>query len=324
MNENNNSNTDTTIVTTQEQALQPSHLNQSMVQAQSTELALIKQKAQLLIESGMLPEAFKKWQQVAVVMIRGRELDVPDLTALQHIFVVHGNTDIDGQLTLALLERSGLMEDFQIIERTAEKCSLLVKRVGRKPMIFTCTRADAAGLKMKEKDQWMSLVDTFQWKAQPANKLFLFTAKAMSRALFADVRNGMAGNKAAALVLHDEYFEAVEPEEVVAVADAPLSVSVSEPSGEPIVRGVYPDSEEGEIVEEVEYESTAAQIGKLDMPALLTRAEKAGLVANQFHFDNLIRKLQSTGEITDKMSADKVLDAIRKYNAAKDMEGSLP
>lgn len=322
MTQNTNGNTETGIVTAQEQQITPAHLDHSMVQAQSTELALIKQKAQLLIESGMLPEAFKKWQQVAVVMIRGRELDVPDLTALQHIFVVHGNTDIDGQLTLALLERSGLMEDFQIIERTAEKCSLLVKRVGRKPMVFTCTRADAAGLKMKEKDVWVSLVDTFQWKAQPANKLFLFTAKAMSRALFADVRNGMAGNKAAALVLRDEYYESVEPEEVVAVADAPLSVSVSEPSGEPVAHGVYPDSEEGEIVEEVQYESPAPQVGNLNMAALLTRAEKAGLVMNQFHFDNLIRKLQSTGAITDKMTGDKVIDAIRKYNAEKDMEGA--
>lgn len=322
MTQNTNGNTETGIVTTQEQQNTPAHLNQSLVQAQSTDLALIKQKAQLLLESRMLPTQLDTWQKIAVVMIRGRELDVPDMVALQHIFVVKGTTNVDGQLMLALLERSGLLEQFEIVESTNDKCSLLVKRAGRKAMVYTCTRADAAGLKMKDDDKWTSLVDTTMWKAIPRVKLFLFTVKAMSRALFSDVINGMAGNKAAALVLRDEYDDTVDYGEVVAEAEAPLSVSVSEPNAEPLAHGVYPDSEEGEIVEEVQYESPAPQIGNLNMAALLTRAEKAGLVMNQFHFDNLIRKLQSTGAVTDKMTGDKVIDAIRKYNAEKDMEGS--
>ena len=314
-------------------AIQPvpqPNLNAEMVKAQSTDLALIKQKSQLLIDSGMLPKAFKIWQQVAVVMMRGRELDVPDLVALQHIFVVYGNSGIDAQMTMALLERSGLLNDFQIIEATPETCTLRVKRIGRKAMDYTCTRSEAAGLMMKtwenSVEKWVPLTETDNWQKMPKVKLIQFTIKQMSRLLFADVINGMTRSTANLPLILREEFGDETIEEVTAQLESPLSVSVSEPSAEPGVRVAYPDSEEGKFTETEEtdaqqYENAAVRIGSLDMASLFNRAMRAKTIDNQFHFNNLLRKLLADGTITDKMSADKILDTLKKYRAEKEIAG---
>lgn len=293
------------------------HLDQSRVKDQSTDLALIKQKAQLLFDSGMLPKALDTWQKVAVVMLKGRELSLPDLVALQHISVVHGTPQLDGQITLALLERSGLMENFAIEEMSNESCTLLVKRHGRQAMRYACKREHAAGLRMKEGDQWKSLVETQQWVMQPRTKLFYFTVKEMARRIFSDVLNGMAGNWQGDVVITGDFAdgEFYETEDGDAGVIAPLSES---PSAE-----VETPAEDGELVEQVEeaeFEPVEpAAIGSLDMNSLLNRAMRGGLVKHPAHFDNLIRKMKTDGEIKDSMTADQVLDAMRKHKAQKEM-----
>lgn len=61
-------------------------------------------------------------------------------------------------------------------------------------------------------------------------------------------------------------------------------------------------------------------LGSLDMKALGKRAYDEKLVNGQKHFANLIAKMKEEGWIRDAMTADQVIEAIRKREAEKDLQ----
>lgn len=205
---------------------------------QTNDIEMVKQKAAIYIASGFLPEAIKTPEQALAIIFYGRELNVPDWTALKHISVVHGNPQPDGQLTIALIQRSGLLEKYKIVRSDAQVCTLLVKRRGYDEMEFTCTFDEAGQLKTSEKrngtNTTISLTEKYNWKQQPKTMLFYFTNKQMGHRLFNDVLNGMAGTKQGDLTMPDlvenTTFYDDELSELGAVEPPPIPLSLS-PSG---------------------------------------------------------------------------------------------
>lgn len=174
---------------------------------QTNEIEMIRTKADILIKSGFLPEAIKTPEQAIAIIFYGRELNVPDWTALKHISVVKGTPQTDGQLTLALIQRSGLLEKFVIERSDTKECRLLMKRKGQEPYTVTCTFDEAGQLRTSEfkdgKNTSISLTEKYNWKQQPKTMLFYFTVKQGARRLFSDVLNGMAGSLEGELFIED-------------------------------------------------------------------------------------------------------------------------
>lgn len=300
----------------------------ALAQAQSTDLAMLRQKAQLLVESKFLPDAIDSWQKAAVIMLRGRELNVPDWTALQHINVIHGNPTVDGQLALALVERSGLLEEYTILRSDTTTCTIRMKRRGRAAFDCTCTTDEAATLN--------KLSESIGWKQQPKTHLFYFTAKQICKRLFSDVLNGMVGNKTGELPIADsdeaEYVEAEYGETPLengqTPPENPTSVSPEPPPDEPISDGVWTETDEppqDAFDEEfppigVIPKDPPPTIGSLNMDSLWIRSR----INPRSDFDNLIRQLQDNGELRKVVTADQALEVIRKYMATQEFtEGKV-
>lgn len=289
--------------------------------AQFNALEVLKQKAQLLMESGLLPESIKKWQAAAAIMMRADELEVDYWTGLTHLYAVKGAPQPDGQLSLALVQRSGLMQVYQIVESTDEACTIRLKRVGQPVFDFTCTYTE------------YSQVSQAGGK-QKRTHLRWYTIHAGLRALFSDVLNNMQRERGQRVIVETDLLtdvpdddvyvneEAEEGEEVAPTA--PLSLS---PTVEPAASSAD-DASDDDILRrlaELGAGETAdiPPVGALDMTALYKRALSGRLVRNEWHFGNLLTLLMREGAITERMTADGVLDAMKTHKAQKEMLGEL-
>src|SRR5262245_10444517 len=95
--------------------------------------------AALVYRSNLVPKAYrdKKSDVVGVVMF-GLELGLNPMTALQNIAWVNGRPSVYGDLQLAIVQSSGLLESFtetapDVVQDTGVGCCQL-KRRGRPPI----------------------------------------------------------------------------------------------------------------------------------------------------------------------------------------------
>lgn len=324
--------TENTAIVTQNSAR--ADITSALATAQSTDLAMIRQKAMLLVESSFLPDAIDTWQKAAVIMMRGRELNVPDWTALQHISIVHGNPGVDGQLALALVLRSGLCEEYVILRSDTVSCTIRMKRKGQPGFDCTCTMEEASTLKTTQKKggetQTVPLTESYGWKQQPKTHLFYFTAKQITKRLFADVLNGMTGNKNGDLAIEEpenEFVDAVYGDsEIGQTPDENPTPVFQEPPPEQVTEGEWIEHTDafddefppiGVVPKDSEPEVT---IGSLSMDSLWRRSR----MPVRSEFNRVIRAMKAAGKIKDNVTADQVVDAIKAWQAAQEFsEGKI-
>jgi len=139
--------------------------------------------ADQLVKSGLLPAHVKTAQQVFALITMGAELGVGTWAAILGISVIQGKPTPSPQLMLALIHRSKLLENFEMPEHTAERCTIVVTRRGQSPVTFTFTMEDAAALGLAGKDNY---------KKQPATMLQWRCISAMARVVFPDVLHGFS------------------------------------------------------------------------------------------------------------------------------------
>lgn len=119
--------------------------------------------------------------QALFVMLKGFEIGVSPIQALEGIQVIKGKTTVSPQLMLAMINRSGLMQDIDI-DSSPKQCTVTMTRVGRSPHTETFTIENA---------QSMGLAGNHNWKAQPATMLKWRAVSACARVVFPDVIQGM-------------------------------------------------------------------------------------------------------------------------------------
>lgn len=284
--------------------------------AQTSAIEVLKQKAMILIDSGLLPDSIKKWQQAAAIMMRAEELDVDYWTGLMHLPAIKGMPQPDGQLCMALILRSELMERFEILATTDQICTLRMKRVGQPAFDVTCTFQEYE--KVAGPDS----------RRQPKTHLFWYTYKQGARRLFSDVLNNMQPKQKTRRViiqddlpsdLPDDDVYVIEEGEEAPMATLPLSAAPSA-SGAPIVSADSGESGTlaiGQVYERFEAPESPA-LGSLDMKALQDRALHAGLADNEFHFGNLLKQLLADGTICEGATGDNILAAMSKHKADKE------
>jgi hypothetical protein len=126
---------------------------------------LLKVSSQIL-KSQMLPEAYKTPEQVAMVILKGRELNLPEMATLQGMFPVGRNIGMSVQLMMTLIRRHQQFEaydaKFEPDDISPVKCTVTMKRKnagGIEVKSWTFSQADAqkAGLIKKDSnyEKWM-------------------------------------------------------------------------------------------------------------------------------------------------------------------------
>lgn len=112
---------------------------------------LMKQ-AQVLVKSGLLPQEVRTPEAAVVIMLKGRELDIPPMTALSSIYVVKGKPSISAQLMGALILRAG--HAYHVDTLTNDKCVITFTRKGGQPYTHEFTMQDASAAQLAGSETW--------------------------------------------------------------------------------------------------------------------------------------------------------------------------
>ncbi len=108
--------------------------------------------SQRIAESGLAPKGMEKPETIFVALEMGMELGLPMMAALRNIAVINGRAAVWGDAALALVQNSGLVEDYdEYVEGEGDQMAGVVtsKRRGRsRPQTTRFSVADAkrAGL----------------------------------------------------------------------------------------------------------------------------------------------------------------------------------
>ncbi len=104
-------------------------------------------QATVLVKSGFLPAEIKTPEQALAIMIKGRELGIPPMVALSHIYIIKGKPSCGVQLQLGLCYER--IPGFKCeVYSTKQQAVCIVKRPGHKAFktSFSIDDAKAAGL----------------------------------------------------------------------------------------------------------------------------------------------------------------------------------
>jgi len=175
--------------------------------------AVIRQQAEVLVKTGFLPQSIKTPEQAMAIILTGRELGIGAMAALNTINVIQGKPTVSPQLMLALINRSGQVENIQI-DSGKDGATVTIKRKGRSAYTAKFGPAEAVAMGLNGKDNYKKQAATmYKWRA---------VADA-ARATFADVLLG--------LYTPDEMGAAVEPEsgEVIEAILEPTPIAEPEP-----------------------------------------------------------------------------------------------
>lgn len=145
--------------------------------------------ATIMAASGMMPKGLEKPEAVFVAVQMGLEVGLSPMSAVQNIAVINGRPSVWGDAGIALVEASGLLENFR--ETIEEKNGKLIatcfaKRKGRPdPVERTFSQDDAI-----RADLWGNKSKT-PWIQYPKRMLQMRARWWVLKDLFADVLKGL-------------------------------------------------------------------------------------------------------------------------------------
>jgi hypothetical protein len=121
-------------------------------------------KANVLLRSGFLPPHIKRPEQAVAIMLRGKELGIGPMEALSSINMIQGKVSSSTQLMLALIYRSGLLEDISMTEGDPSTCTMT--RVGMQPHTVEFGSDRAKKMRLMNKDNYKKFPEImFMWRA---------------------------------------------------------------------------------------------------------------------------------------------------------------
>lgn len=148
----------------------------------ASEFSVMKETASMLVKTGFLPQAIKTPEQAIAIILTGRELGIGTMAALNTINVIQGKPTISPQLMLALIERSGQLENIEIEPNDAQSIRCTMKRKGRSAHTEFFGQAEAQALQLSGKDNYKKQAFTmYRWRA----------VAACARVVFPDVILGL-------------------------------------------------------------------------------------------------------------------------------------
>jgi hypothetical protein len=103
--------------------------------------------------SGLMPKGLNSPEKVLVAMQLCRELGLPPMTSIGKICVINGTASLFGDLPLALVMKSGLIESIKE-EQTIEGAVCTVKRKGMESLCRSFSLVDAKQADLLGKGPW--------------------------------------------------------------------------------------------------------------------------------------------------------------------------
>lgn len=166
-----------------------------------TTIGAVEDYAHAVKGSGLVPATLDTVPKVIVAILKGLELGLPPMQALENIAVINGRASIWGDIGLALIQRSGLMEHFSEgftgdIASGTLTAWVKMKRKGLndKPTRKTFSIEDAISARLWD---GMSLAadkrQKSQWVLRPKVMLQWRCRWLVMHALFSDVLRNMPG-----------------------------------------------------------------------------------------------------------------------------------
>lgn len=281
-------------------AATPAALPAVIAMPSTNEWELLERQVDQLSRSSLLPFALRgKPADIMLVVLTGRELQIPPMMAMGKVHVIDGKASLSSELMMALVLRAG--HDIKVVEQTAEVATVACRRRGDRgePAHFSFSWEDAmrAGLpdskRKRPKGGGSPIPNSGVWYEYPKAML---TARAISmacRATFPDVLMGAS----------------YVPEELGADVD-PLTGEVTgitvDVIGEGEARDLYeridalPDALRGQLAEQMR-----------EQGIVLGRRSRSGEVVallpknRSQHLDDLIAGLE---QWTRRASPDVVVD----------------
>jgi hypothetical protein len=135
---------------------------------------VMREQADVLIKSGFLPPAVNTPEKAIAIMMKGKELGIGAMEALNSINVIQGKTSVSPQLMLALARRTGELENLDI-KKDDKEATVTVKRKGMDPITthFGVKEATAMGMMFKDNYKKQPAI-MFQWRALAENLRLTF------------------------------------------------------------------------------------------------------------------------------------------------------
>jgi hypothetical protein len=132
------------------------------------EFAVMKETATMLVKTGFLPQAIKTPEQAMAIILTGRELGIGTMAALQTINVIQAKPTVSPQLMLALIERSGQLENIEITDG-GDHVACTMKRRGRSAHTEYFGDKEARLMGLDGKDNYKKQKQTmYRWRAVAA------------------------------------------------------------------------------------------------------------------------------------------------------------
>lgn len=146
---------------------------------------MLKDQAKVIAQSGLAPSSLRSPEAIAVVALKGYELGIPAMMAMNHIHVIQGKPTISAELMRAMILRDN--HRFRVVESTPEKAIVEGQRFNSitgeydNPVQASFTMQDAERAKITGKDNWTKY---------PKNMLVARATAILAREHFADVLMG--------------------------------------------------------------------------------------------------------------------------------------
>ncbi len=135
---------------------------------------VMRQKADVLVKSGFLPQSINTPEKCLMIMMKGQELGIPHTEALSSINVILGKPSVSPQLMLALARKTGQLEDLKM-ESNDKGATVTITRKGQTPYTTTFGVKEATDMGLISKDNWKKQFSVMaQWRALAANLRITF------------------------------------------------------------------------------------------------------------------------------------------------------
>ena len=149
----------------------------------ATDIANLLQVGDVLVKSGLLPQTIRTAEAAAVVVMKGHELGLPPMAAIEGISVVQGRAIIGAHLMLALVKRAYGPGAIWVSETNNDHCTISYRVPGVPQVLaYSFTMADA---------RQAGLADKPTWRQYPAAMLRARAISAAVKLAFPEVVGGM-------------------------------------------------------------------------------------------------------------------------------------
>jgi hypothetical protein len=182
---------------------------------------LLKEQSKSLLASGLLPKGITKPEQVILIVLKGKELQIPPLQALSHIHVINGKPCMSAELMLAQIYRLHPKTVIKFKERSSERCIVEAKRDGHGVETFVWSLEDA---------KKAGITGNPTWSKYPRAMLHARVVSEMARSLFPDAIAGISYTPEELGAEVDESGDVIDISPTPTPTPAPSPTSVPTPT----------------------------------------------------------------------------------------------